>query len=165
MANQAILDAAAENHAYNDMGATALVVSLADAALRAAHVGDTRLYCLRHGTLHVLTRDHTLHRKWIEDGVLENDEALIARARNVLTRSLGIDPTLHAEITESRVEPGDLFMLCSDGLHGAVEHERIRALLLESRGSLKADVAALIEAANNAGGPDNVTVVLARQRP
>jgi protein phosphatase len=163
-ANEAIIEAAATNRAYMDMGATALAVSFGRDALRAAHVGDTRLYCLRHGALHALTQDHTLHRKWIEDGVLESDEGLISRARNILTRSLGIDPALHADITESDVQPGDVYLLCSDGLHGAVEHEQIRTLLLEPRASLKADVMALVDAANAAGGQDNVTVVLCRQK-
>lgn len=162
-ANDAIMEASAENRAYQDMGATALVVSFGKNALRAAHLGDTRLYRLRHGGLQALTQDHTLYRKWIEDGVLENDEALVARARNLLTRSLGIESSVHAEITESDVQPGDVFLLCSDGLYGAVADEEIRTRLLESHASLKTDVKALIDAANAAGGPDNVTVVLCRQ--
>jgi protein phosphatase len=163
-ANEAIIEAAASNRAYMDMGATALVVSFGQDTLRAAHLGDTRLYRLRHGGLQALTKDHTLHRKWIDDGVLENDEALIARARNILTRGLGIDPAIRADVTESDIQPGDVFLLCSDGLYSAVEHEQIRTLLLERDASLKAGVAALIGAANAGGGPDNITVVLCRQK-
>ncbi len=110
--------------------------------LLAAHVGDSRLYRLRGGRLERLTTDHS-------------------SSRHVLTRAAGLDPKVEIDVLESGTEPGDVYLVCSDGLHGTVPEEVLRRSL-GAGGAPEACCRALVEAANSLGGPDNITLAVAR---
>ncbi|XYH96527.1 PP2C family protein-serine/threonine phosphatase [Sorangium sp. So ce1128] len=163
-ANRAIYEASRQQDAMRGMATTFAGVLLAPGAAYIAHVGDSRVYRMRAGTLERLTRDHTLREELLRerdgDGALEVIEALSDRA-NAVTRALGCDESV---AIESRVEPtlpGDLFLVCSDGLWGPVPEGRI-AGVLGTHHDLSLAAGLLIDLANERGGPDNVTCVLAR---
>jgi protein phosphatase len=129
-----------------------------------AHVGDSRAYRLRKRELTRLTEDHTWAEEQISGGRLSREQALAHPSRNMLTRSVGSTERLTPEVATIRVEPGDLFLLSSDGLHKMLSDEEIRALLLTESPSLEAICRMLLAKSNERGGKDNATVVLARVR-
>jgi protein phosphatase len=140
------------------MGTTlsALLVHGREAEL--AHVGDSRVYRLRNGKLELLTEDHSLVQELINQGSLTPEEARIHPHRNILTRALGTEPVLKVDIRHEEVQPGDLFLLCTDGLTGAVTDAELEEVLTAAPRSRAA--AELVQLANSRGGRDNVTVVL-----
>jgi len=145
------------------MGTTLVAALTLDGHVLFANVGDSRAYLLSAGKLKQVTTDHSLVAEEIRLGMLNADEAKHAPFKNVLTRALGAEKDSHAEIFDVAWAPGDAFLLCSDGLHGVVEEERMAALLA---GSPPEEAAKrLIALANEAGGPDNVSVVVARLDP
>lgn len=149
------------------MGTTVVLAAFRDNRVYHAHVGDSRLYRIRYGRMRRLTRDHTLIQQMIDDGVfLNRAEAREAGVRdNVLTRSLGMRQQTDVDVGDSLLEPGDTFLICSDGLHGLVPDGTISRILRDPAGDLEVQAQALIDAALEAGGSDNVTVILARPRP
>ncbi len=162
LANAAILRAAGEDKKYAGMGATAIVVHFYADKFFTVHIGDSRMYRFSEGRLDQLTVDHTLAQQYVDQG-------LIAQARvdgwfgnNVLLKALGIDETIEPDINEGRVELGDLFLLCSDGLNEAVADSEIAEVLGRGNGILEKKVEQLIDTANRNGGPDNISVILVR---
>jgi protein phosphatase len=132
-----------------------------DDQLIAFHAGDSRLYRLRHGALAQLTRDHSLYQMWLDGGGLG-----AAPHKNIITSALGSSEQVDPEIVIHDVAVGDLYLLCSDGLNGLIADDVIAGLLPEAGQRLEDGCAALVAAANEAGGHDNVTVLLARfERP
>ena len=128
------------------------------------HVGDSRAYLLRDGqTVKQLTKDHSLVNRLIEMGQLTEEEAATHPQRNVLYRAIGQGATLEVDVSTYALEPGDRLLLCSDGLWGVVEETDIWRLIHEAATSQQA-CAQLVAAANNAGGNDNITVVLVQTR-
>lgn len=161
-ANRAILERAGEDSATRGMGTTlsALAVDGSGHGL-VAHIGDSRLYRCRDGRTEQLTRDHSWVQEHMDAGVLTADQAKNHPFASVLTRVLGTPGPTEPDIDRITVQPGDLFLLCSDGLTGMIGDDTIDAIL--ATGSmLDAKAADLIDAANQAGGADNVTVVLVR---
>ncbi|HEX6694292.1 MAG TPA: PP2C family serine/threonine-protein phosphatase [Longimicrobiales bacterium] len=167
LANQAILDRSAAHAAEAGMGTTVTVLSplRADAACVIGHVGDSRAYRLRsEGTgegFMQITRDHTWVQQQVDAGALD---ALQARAHpwsSILTRVLGMEQLGPADIHVIDVRPGDIFLLCSDGLTGMVADDEIAALLSGS-GTPAGICAQLIAAANRNGGRDNISVIVLR---
>jgi serine/threonine protein phosphatase PrpC len=162
-ANARIFSRADDSRAHRGMGTTvvAAAFSSADGRLHIAHAGDSRCYRLRHGKLDQLTRDHSL----VSDALLErpdlSESDLAYLPKNVITRALGIGPTVDVEVRAVPVEVGDVYLLCSDGLHSLVEDEEIAAVL-EDHPILTEACARLVEMANEAGGKDNITAVLIR---
>jgi serine/threonine protein phosphatase PrpC len=131
-----------------------------DAPLVLFHVGDSRLYRLRGGQLEQLTRDQTMYQQAIEAGVIDN-----LPARNLLLQAVGPSPQVMPVVCSHLVQPGDLLMLCSDGLHGSVPHGEIEAVMaLASEPTLEAACLRLIALAKQYGGRDNITVVMALYR-
>jgi len=125
------------------------------------HIGDSRCYRLRAGELEMLTRDHSLLREQLDAGEITQAEADRSPYRNILTRALGIEREVELEIHDHKVHPGDLFLMCSDGLSDMVPDRDIARLL--SRNSDLSEMAnKLIAMANQNGGWDNISVVLAR---
>ncbi|MCS6801417.1 MAG: Stp1/IreP family PP2C-type Ser/Thr phosphatase [Chloroflexota bacterium] len=161
LANQKIFQQAAERPEQRGMGTTCVAVVLRGDELTVAHVGDSRAYLLRNGVLTRLTRDHSLVEEWVEKGVLPAAEADHHPMANVITRALGHGPTVQVEVRQERALLGDILMLCSDGLSGKVSEEAMRATLLQ-QADPKAAVADLIALANDAGGSDNISVIVAR---
>jgi len=158
-ANQAVLERAAGDEALSGMGTTLTLLRMEGTGFRLAHVGDSRAYRLRDGELEMLTEDHTLVNRMVQEGKLTEDEARIHPHRSILTRALGVETDLQVDLAVIDAEPGDRVLLCSDGLTGVVGDERIKAVLQEESDPQAAcDV--LVAEAIEAGGPDNVTVVV-----
>ncbi len=126
-----------------------------------SHVGDSRCYLYRHGAGAQLTRDHTVVAEQMRLGILSQAEADVAENRHILTRSLGNDMFVAADTITVNIMPGDLLLLCSDGLHGYVPEERLQALL-HSTSDLPTAAARLVDAANEAGGHDNISAQVIR---
>ncbi|MGH8445352.1 MAG: Stp1/IreP family PP2C-type Ser/Thr phosphatase [Solimonas sp.] len=144
------------------MGTTIVVALLHDDRLAVAYVGDSRLYRLRHGVLEQLTRDHSLLEELIARGHYSREDALKLVRKNIVTRALGVENEVQVDLIEDTVEVGDVVLLCSDGLTDMVDDETIRLTLERYTANLETAARRLVELANDAGGKDNVSVVLAR---
>jgi PPM family protein phosphatase len=162
-ANAAILDRAASDPGLWGMGTTTTAAAVAgDDRLQLAHVGDSRAYLLRKDALEQLTSDHTVVAELVRRGRLTPELAAIHPERSILTRAVGLDPHVLVDTPDPvELRPGDQVLLCSDGLTEAVEDAHI-AELLSTGADGEATCRSLIDAANEAGGPDNITVVLIR---
>jgi protein phosphatase len=160
--NAAIHLAARSNPKYAGMGTTLVMIQFFDNRLMAAHVGDSRLYRLRDGELTQLTRDHSLLQDQIDCGLITPEAARHSQNKNLVTRALGVDPTVDTEIDEYPVLPGDIYLLCSDGLNDMVEDEEIALVLTTLAANLPLCATHLVQAANDNGGRDNVSVILAK---
>jgi PPM family protein phosphatase len=163
-ANLAILRRARSDPELWGMGTTVTAAAVAgDRVLQLAHVGDSRAYLLRAGApLRQLTIDHTVVQEAVARGLLTRQQAAVHPQRGVVTRAVGLDPQVPVDLPEPlELEPGDQVLLCSDGLTEVVDDEPIAAVLASQADGDDA-CSALIAAANQGGGPDNVTVVLLR---
>lgn len=161
-ANALIHDSSRADSARSGMGTTFTAAYLdADGGLAVAHVGDSRLYCLRDGELQRLTRDHSLVEELVQEGRITAEEADEHPQSNIVTRVLGPWAHVDADHMTWRAQAGDVYLICSDGLTGMVPQARV-AELLAAAGPLEAAGRALVAAANEAGGRDNITVVLFR---
>lgn len=159
-ANQRVFERAASDPQAAGMGTTATVVVVDEAAgaLTLAHVGDSRAYRVRDGVLEQLTSDHSLVAELVRNGRLTEEEAAVHPARSVITRALGTEPEIEVDTATFELQPGDLLLLCSDGLSSMVADAGIATLAVTAPGPAEA-TEALVTAANEAGGEDNVTVV------
>ena len=158
MANERIL-AWARNNNIEKMGCTAELVAFCGPAYVLGHVGDSRTYLLRRGQLRQLTRDHSLVQEQLDQGVVTPAQAQKSRWRNVILRAVGTEDSLAVDLLKGKIAPGDLFLLCSDGLTNMVEDSVIQDILTDSL-TPESKVDRLIEMAKRAGGQDNITVVL-----
>jgi protein phosphatase len=148
--NEAVVTAATEHAAYAGMGTTLTAVVIAGAVATIGHVGDSRAYLLRDGTLQQLTRDHTQAQEAF------GCNSLGLPGRNVLTRAIGVQPEVRADTSTCDVRPGDRLLVATDGLHDVVESSRIAEVFAEPE--LDAALIALIDSALAAGGPDNIAL-------
>jgi protein phosphatase len=156
-ANERLYRCASADPNLAGMGTTVVALCLGeDGEAWVAHVGDSRLYLLRGGKLDALTADHSLVAEMQRQGLLSAEEAQVHPRRNELTRSVGVAPSVEAEITRIAVKPGDRFLLCSDGLCGYLGEDEIREVLECERPPDAARI--LVDHANAKGGHDNVTV-------
>ena len=163
-ANAAIFQAAQDEAGYAGMGTTLVAALFFDDRVAVAHVGDSRLYRLRDGTLNLLTHDHSLLQEQIDSGLLSAEEARHSLNRNLVTRALGVDPLVEVDLAEHLVLPDDLYLLCSDGLNDMVPDEEIALALQTLSGHLELAATQLVEMANDHGGRDNVSVILVKVR-
>ena len=161
-ANAAIYAAAQKDPHCAGMGTTLVTCLFYDNFLTVAHVGDSRLYRMRNDVLEQLTRDHSLLQEQIDSGLISKEDARSSHNKNLVTRAVGIDPEVEAEVHSYDVLEGDLFLLCSDGLNDMIEDEEIQMTLIALRSNLELTVQQLVQAANDAGGRDNVSVMLVR---
>ena len=141
------------------MGTTITAALVEDALVRIGHVGDSRAYLIRDGELDQLTEDHSLVGELVRSGKLAPEDAESHPQRSVITRVLGTDPDVDVDRITVETRPGDLFLLCSDGLYSMVGNDKILELVERHRGDLDAMAKALVRAANRVGGDDNITVV------
>lgn len=160
-ANHAILGASLSNPQYLGMGTTLVVGVFCGDRLILGHIGDSRCYRLRAGALRQITRDHSWLQEQIDLGLLTPAQAAASGQRNLVTRALGVDVSVHIEINEFLVEPGDLFILCSDGLTDMLSDEEL-AELARLPIALEDKAARMVAMANAMGGRDNISVVLAQ---
>lgn len=147
------------------MGTTAVVAGIDGSVCRIAYAGDSRAYRYRRGELALLTRDHSMVQDMVDRGLLSADAARSSPGRNVITRAVGLEAEFEADSVELTVEAGDLLLLCSDGFWDMLSDVEIAALLAgcgAGQVGLEGCVDVLVAAANDAGGLDNITVVLAR---
>ena len=161
-ANTAIYEASGSNEAYAGMGTTLVIGLWFGTSVAVAHVGDSRLYRIRGGVLQQLTRDHSLLEQQIELGVLTREQARYSPDRNVVTRAIGIDPDVEPEVHAFPVSAGDGYLLCSDGLTDMLTDQEIQATLAAYEDDLQEAADGLVQQANDAGGLDNVSVILVR---
>ena len=159
-ANSAIIDAARQQPEYRGMGTTVVLAWFQDDRVSLAHVGDSRAYLIRGGEMSQLTRDHSLVQEQVAAGLLTAEEAAFAMNRNVITRAVGVGHQLVVEVQEHAVEVGDLYLLCSDGLSDRLSCAQIQSIIDAANGGLETACEALIQAANDGGGQDNISVVL-----
>ena len=160
-ANRAIFNAANSNPQYAGMGTTLVVAVFRGQRLLVGHVGDSRAYRLRSGRLQQITRDHSLLQDQIDAGLITPEQAAFSANKNLVTRAVGVEDTVLLETHLHEVQPGDLFLMCSDGLSDMLYDTSI-AQVLQMHDSLRAAGAALVEAANDAGGKDNISLILVR---
>jgi protein phosphatase len=159
-ANRTICDSIAGHDDRKGMGTTMVVLLALRDRVVIGHVGDSRAYLLRSGRLRLLTSDHSWVNEQVRLGILSQQEAHRHPMRNVVTRALGSRGEVRPELTEEPLEPGDAFLLCSDGLNVMLTDEAIRDMLQRSDGDPARACRALVEAANAKGGEDNTTVIV-----
>jgi len=164
-ANKGIYEAAQNRPECAGMGTTVVAAVFHGNRVSIAHIGDSRCYRLRGDRFEQLTRDHSLLQEQIDSGQVTPDQAKFSLNKNLVTRALGIEAIVPADIAEYRVEADDIYLLCSDGLTDMVDPDVVHGIVDEQRATLEVAATQLIELANQNGGRDNISVVLARVPP
>ena len=160
-ANTAIHSYASSHQEYRGMGTTATIAGLLDDTLYLCQIGDSRGYLVRNGEARQITKDQSLMQKLIEAGELTEEEAAQSERRNIILQALGPEANIKVDLTYQQVRKGDTMMLCSDGLSGQITRDDIAQVCTEEKDLVQA-CKRLIDLANENGGPDNITVILAR---
>ena len=162
-ANARILAHAVETPAHSGLGCTAEILALHTGGFVLGHIGDSRTYRLRQKTFCQLTKDHSLVQQQIDQGLIDKDKAKTHPMKNVILRAVGVNEQLSVDIVQGSVLPGDIFLLCTDGLSDMVDDQQIEEVLARANPlTEKAEI--LVNLANTAGGRDNVSVVLVEVR-
>ncbi len=165
LANERIFRSIEEQEELRGMGTTLVAALATNTAISIAHVGDSRAYVLQNGKLVQVTNDHSWVNEQVLLGLLSREEAARHPFRNVITRALGSREDVAADVTEIALAPGDILLLCSDGLTTMLEDREILEALGRHPGDPEGGAAELVERANRAGGEDNITVIVATPRP
>jgi len=161
-ANGSIYQAAQSQAQYAGMGTTLVAAIFYDNKVAVAHIGDSRLYRLRGNRLEQLTKDHSLLQEQIDSGMLTVEQARFSQNKNLVTRALGIEAAVDPELAEYDTAPGDIYLLCSDGLNDMVSDEDIAVTLQTLSPNLRLAAQQLVQLANDNGGRDNISVVLVK---
>lgn len=161
-ANAAIHAASVDRPEHSGMGTTIVATVFHDNHLTVAHVGDSRLYRFRDGQLSQITEDHSMVQELLRRGLISPEEARTSANKNLVTRALGVDPLVQVDVDEHECRPGDIYLLCSDGLNDVLSDEDISALLVRFDADMEAATRGLIDEVNARGGPDNVSIVMVR---
>jgi len=161
-ANRHIYETAHQIPQCQGMGTTIVAALFSSGRVTIAHVGDSRIYRLRGDELRQVTNDHSLVQELIDRGFFTPEEAQANTPKNLVTRALGIDDVVQVDIQELETQPGDIYLLCSDGLNDMVNDEDIRLTLSKYSANLLQAAHELVGLANAGGGKDNISVVLAR---
>lgn len=162
LANSAIYTTSLDNGDLSGMGTTVVCIVMRGEEMQVAHVGDSRVYLLRDGVMRLLTRDHSIVQQLLEDGSITEQEAFSHPKRNIITRVLGVEEDVLVDWMRVPVREGDIALLCSDGLSTYVPDAEIEHVLTSTPFYEMPD--ALIEKALDAGGVDNVTVLLVKKQ-
>lgn len=160
--NGAIYQASQSQPQYAGMGTTLVVAVFHDNKVTVGHIGDSRMYRLRGEDFQQITRDHSLLQEQMDAGLITAEQARHSQNKNLVTRAVGIDPEVAAEIHDHPVVPGDVYLLCSDGLNDMVEDDEIAMTLGALSANLELCAMQLIQMANDNGGRDNVSVILVK---
>ena len=163
-ANHSIFNAANSNPQYSGMGTTLVVAVFQGTRLMLGHIGDSRCYRWRAGQLQQITKDHSLLQEQIDAGLITPEQALTSVNKNLVTRALGVEDSVLLEVNEHRVELGDIYLMCSDGLSDMVSDQTIAAILSGAKSSLEQTAKLLVAVANEGGGRDNISVLLVRAK-
>jgi len=165
-ANRAIMERADNEPEKRGMGTTVTLLALMpDSRYLFQQVGDSRGYLLRDGALTQVTRDHTVVQQQVDRGALAPEQARDHPLSHILTRALGTEFDVETDTYSDEVKRGDVFLLCSDGLSGMLPDEEIKRILLSSTGDVQEIADGLVDAANEAGGLDNITVLVVKILP
>jgi PPM family protein phosphatase len=160
LANLRIFETASQNAGQRGMGTTIVALYVSGEEVFYGHVGDSRVYRLRGEELTQVTEDHSLLNDYIKMKDLTEQEIENFPHKNVIVRALGMKDTVQVDVGHEKPEAGDIYLLCSDGLNGMITDDTMRKILVSNREDLERATTKLIEAANEAGGTDNTTVVL-----
>ena len=163
-ANKVIHQTAKSQPQCEGMGTTIVACLFFDNRISIAHVGDARLYRARQGNFEQMTMDHSLLQELVDRGFYSQEEAARSTNRNYVTRALGVEAIVQVEIQENEVQPGDIYLLCSDGLPDMVEDEDIHLTMSTFNANLQTVGQQLIQLSNEQGGKDNISVILAEAR-
>lgn len=161
-ANLAIHDTARRQPECAGMGSTVVVALFHDRQLSIGHIGDSRLYRFRSGRLEQLTEDHSAVQELLKRGLIAPEDVHVTVSKNLLTRALGVDLRVLPDISEQPTKNSDIYLICSDGLTDVLPDAEIERLLADYGGNLEEAARQLVAAANEGGGPDNISVILAR---
>lgn len=161
-ANQAIFHAAHNKSQFQGMGTTLVMALFRNGKVTIGHAGDSRLYRLRQGQLELMTVDHSLLQEQVRLGLITSDDAKVSHNRNLVTRALGVDETIQVDLKEEDARPGDVFLFCSDGLNDMVDDADIELAMDLLQDNLPLLAKQLVNMANDNGGHDNISVVVAK---
>ena len=161
-ANKKVYDASIENPSYRGMGTTVVAMLIYEEEVLIGFAGDSRAYLHRDGVLKQITEDHSVTNEYIRAGVITCEQAKTHPLKHVISRGVGVEPTVSPDTFRTSAQAGDIFLLCTDGLSNMLSAEEIAAVLIANKDSLSLAVSALIEGAKATGGRDNVTVILVR---
>jgi protein phosphatase len=162
--NLAIYKTAQMDSRHAGMGTTIVLVLFHHGLATIAHVGDSRLYRLREGRLELLTHDHSLLQEQVEMGMISSEDAKVSHNRHLVSRALGLEAEIKVDVSEHEVQPNDIYLLCSDGLNDMVDDPDIELAISELRTNLPLAASQLVQMANDNGGYDNVSVLIAKAR-
>jgi protein phosphatase len=162
LANSAIHEMARTRPECAGMGSTLVVAIFYEDKVCVGHVGDSRLYRYRDGELVQLTEDHSVVQELVSRGLLTLEEAHATVGKNLVTRALGVEPTVEPDVDEKTSEEADIYLLCSDGLNDMLTDDDIGRILAEHGADLETAAKQLVASANERGGADNISVILAR---
>jgi PPM family protein phosphatase len=160
-ANREIFNVANTNPHCAGMGTTLVVASFRQGQLLVGHVGDSRAYRLRAGRLQQLTKDHSLLQEQIDAGLITPEQAVYATHKNLVTRAVGVEDAVLLDLSVHDIHPGDVVLMCSDGLSDMLDDNEI-AFIVAGQHNLDVAAAELVARANQEGGRDNISVILAR---
>lgn len=158
-ANRLLLEEANADDSKSGMGTTIVAATCDGGRLCTANVGDSRLYVINRDRITQITRDHSLVEEMVRMGEMDKADAKAHPDKNIITRAIGVVPEVSVDFFETELEPGDLILMCSDGLTNMIEDEDIKRIVLGQRDIVE-QAEQLIEVANENGGRDNITVVL-----
>lgn len=161
-ANKIIHQTAKSQPQCEGMGTTIATCLFFDNRVSIAHVGDSRIYRLRRNRFEQLTMDHSLLQELVDRGYYSQEEAARSTNRNYVTRALGVEPAVQVEVQEDQAQPGDVYLMCSDGLPDMVEDEDIHLTISTFNANLETIGQQLIQLSNDHGGKDNISVILAQ---
>lgn len=161
-ANSVVFKTSQQETRFRGMGTTLVSCFFHEDRVTVAHIGDSRLYRLRGGRMQQITTDHSLLQEQVELGLITADDAKVSHNRNLVTRALGVDATVELDMREERTAPGDVYLLCSDGLNDLVDDESIELALLTLNENLPLTAEMLVQIANDNGGHDNVSVIVVK---
>jgi len=161
-ANENVFTSSIENSQYRGMGTTVVVLLFHNDHFTVAHVGDSRLYRYRDGALEQITRDHSLMQELVDRGFYTTDQARESLNKNLVTRAIGAEEFVEVDVHEDIAHPGDIYLLCSDGLTDMLEDDEIKNTIVDNGEDLEKIASELIRLSNEAGGKDNISAVLAR---
>lgn len=164
LANKRVWKEADNREEYTGMGSTLVAALVAGEEVLLSNAGDSRAYRFRDGKLQQVTTDDSWVQAAFSEGVLQPQEIQYHPMRNIITKAIGARESIEVSILEERFQPEDMYLLCSDGLHGMVSDGEIERIIVSAQGDLEKAVRGLIQAANEAGGKDNISAVLFRYR-
>ncbi len=160
LANELIHKKGHEQPHLQGMGTTTVAMLFDDGLLTVGHVGDSRCYVIRQSALWQVTRDHSLVQEKLRAGLINRAQLRTDKMKNVITRSVGYEPHVSVETYEMKTQPGDIFLICSDGLSGLMDDSEILGVVQKESSDLQKTAEALVALANENGGDDNVTAIL-----